>query len=318
MHPNLIESYGALAGTEHRRGAGQFFTPLNVASFMCQWAIGGGARSLYDPAVGLGAFLFAAKAIDEEVDFYGSEIDPVIFNHFRKAEGARMAGAITNCDYFLSWGATHEAIVCNPPYMRFQHFLGRNKIFDAFWSRIGLRLSGYTNCASAFLLKSLFELRKRGRLAYLMPLEFLNAGYGTLVKSQLLHHDRLKVVIRLQAEKEIFPEAITSLGIVLVSDDGKRQPVRFYSVDCLKDLTTILSSKPIRSVPASGMSASEKWLKYFEDSLEFSDRADLVRVCDYGGFSPRDRDRGQRVFRDVPFQGTTAPNPGIRAVKVYC
>ena len=52
----------------------------------------------------------------------------------------------------MSWGCEHQSIVCNPPYMRFQHFRNRDAVLNAFSENLGLRLSGYTNTASAFLI----------------------------------------------------------------------------------------------------------------------------------------------------------------------
>lgn len=119
----------------------------------------------------------------------------------------------------LSWGRKHTNIVCNPPYMRFQKFLNRDAVFSAFAKNAGLRLSGYTNTASAFLIKSLLELDGKGRLAYIMPLEFLNTGYGRAVKAKLLEGGHLAAIIKVDCEKQIFP-------------DGKRRLVRHRRFDC--------------------------------------------------------------------------------------
>ena len=39
-------------------------------------------------------------------------------------------------------GKSHANIVCNPPYMRFQKFIGRDSVFRAFVDNLGLRLLG--------------------------------------------------------------------------------------------------------------------------------------------------------------------------------
>ena len=108
-----------------------------------------------------------------------------------------------------------------------------------------MRLSGYTNIASAFLLKSLSELSSAGRLAYIMPLEFLNTGYGKLVKARLIQGGHLVAIISLDCEKDVFPDVITSVGIVLY-DSGVTYPaVRFHSVESIERLPDVLKADPV-------------------------------------------------------------------------
>lgn len=285
MKPDTIGAYSTFVGREHRKKFGQFFTPQSVATFMCRWVISGGARQIYDPAFGLGAFFTAAKNIGYQGYFSGTEIDPIVLQHVCETGTSQTKLSLSNADYLSLWGDKHEAILCNPPYMRFQNFRDRANIFDSFERRIGLRLSGYTNSASTFLLKSIAELELGGRLAYIMPLEFLNAGYGTLVKSQLLRGGKLKALIQLEAEKEVFPDSITSVGIILVSNDGCESPVRFYSIADLGDLPDLLATKPKRSVPPDDLCPSEKWLKYFENSATSINQGSLISVKEYGNFS---------------------------------
>jgi adenine-specific DNA-methyltransferase len=285
MSERTYSSYKTSTSEEHRRQHGQFFTPEAVAAFMCQWVLDGHPNEVVDPAFGLGAFYKAARKLKADVRFRGFEVDALVLDHFRRHEREQTALTLTQGDYLLCWGAAAEAIVCNPPYLRFQHFKNREEVFRAFQQRLGLRLSGYTNCASAFLLKSLSELKAGGRLAYIMPLEFLNTGYGTLVKQQLLHRGRLKALLRLEAEQEVFPDAITSIGIVLVANDSKEEPVRFYSVRRLEDLSGVLASPPQRAIPCGELAAAEKWLRFFDDGPDIGPNPHLVRLADYGTFS---------------------------------
>ncbi|MBI5265951.1 MAG: N-6 DNA methylase, partial [candidate division Zixibacteria bacterium] len=280
-----MQDYCSSVGSDHRRKYGQFFTPAPVASFMCEWALAGGATELYDPAVGLGAFFSAAQQMGARTTLAGAEIDAVILEHFRDSQPTAQQAFVRKEDYLLNWGGQHEAIVCNPPYMRFQNFSGREAVFACFQNILGLRLSGYTNSASAFLLKSLSELPPGGRLAYIMPLEFLNAGYGSIVKSQLLQSGRLKALIRLESEREVFPDAITSVGIVLVANNQRVEPVNFYTLSDLGQLPKILSSRPANCLSSTGLNPSAKWLSYFETPSDLIDDRNLISIREYGDFS---------------------------------
>ncbi|MCD6326382.1 N-6 DNA methylase, partial [bacterium] len=289
MTDDLAGAYSSIVSPEHRRALGQFFTPYSVAIFMCRWAMASGADELHDPAFGLGSFYFAAKALFASQKFTGKEIDADILDYFltHAPEAPRLV--LRQGDYLADWGKTHEAIVCNPPYMRFQHFANRCEVLASFERHLKMKLSGYTNIASAFLLKSLSELASGGRLAFIMPLEFLNTGYGKIVKDRLLQNGMLKALIKLEPEKEIFPDATTSLGIVLASKNALIEPVRFYAVQNLEELPNVLSSLPLREVDSTDLDPAEKWFKYFEDgrsSFSVSDCvSDCVSVDFYGRFS---------------------------------
>lgn len=251
---------------------------------MVRWVLDRGAEGIFDPAVGLGAFVRAARMIDEGTAIAGMEIDPVILGHFRAEHGGHDI-AVKNGDYLESWGGRHKAIVCNPPYLRFQEFLGREGARSRFEEHLGVRLSGYTNAASAFLLKSLSELDDGGRLAYIMPLEFLNAGYGTLVKQRLIDSGSLRAIVRIESEEDVFPDAITSVGILLASKDKAGAPVAFYSLEDLRDLDTVLTSAPTARIPLSELKADDKWLKHFDKSPIVTRSEHLVPLRDYGHFS---------------------------------
>ena len=256
--------------------------------------MGAGGASLYDPGFGLGAFLRPAVG-DSRVDFTASEVDPEILRFWAAASGCD-ASFVANEDYLLSWGRRHENIVCNPPYMRFQKFPNRDIVLDAFSANLGLRLSGYTNIASAFLLKSLFELGDAGRLAYIMPLEFLNTGYGNLVKSKLIEGGHLAAIISLDCEKDVFPDVITSVGIILYDAGDTYLAASFYTVGSLDALVDVLESPPVSRIPLADLDPGAKWLTYFAPATTGASAGDMVSLDYYGRFSRGIATGGQRVF----------------------
>lgn len=270
-------------GAEHRKRFGQFFTHPAVASFMVEWVLGAGGTSLYDPAFGLGAFL-APIVSNGRVNFTASEIDPTVLRFWADATGGDIS-FVTNEDYMLSWGRQHENIVCNPPYMRFQKFLNREAVFNAFSQNLKLRLLGYTNIASAFLLKSLSELDSAGRMAYIMPLEFLNTGYGKLVKAKLLEGGHLVAIINLECERDIIPDAITSVGIILYDAGKGYSTVDFHTITAIDALDNVLESAPATRIAWSDLDPNDKWLSYFTPTDYSINVSNMVTLDYYGHFS---------------------------------
>lgn len=286
MLVETVARYHRTVDLGHRQRHGQFFTPPLVARFMCRWLLENGAKEIFDPAFGLGAFYFSGKELDETIMFSGVEKDVTVLSHFRRDYPDIDAPSLVlrNADYFSIWDKKYSAIVCNPPYMRFQNFFERQIVFPEIEKHLGRKLSGYTNIASAFLLKSLYELAPGGCLVYLMPLEFLNTGYGESVKRSLVEKGRLKALLRIEPEGEIFPDAITSVGIIFVSDNGKNEPVKFCTVQSLVQLQLGLNELPCRDVPTEELDPADKWLRHFDEPCDINHDA-LLPLSMYGSFT---------------------------------
>jgi adenine-specific DNA-methyltransferase len=295
--PNLQE-YCQSISNNHRKKFGQFFTQPEIAQFMTNWVLESGQKTIYDPAFGLGAFYFAIRD-RQDISFYGSEIDPIICkftldfildSSISKAkeistDPSDYTNYINIEDYLLAWGKQHQNIVCNPPYIRFQNFVNRDYINQIFQEKLKIKLSGYTNIASSFLLKSIAEMDGTGRLAYIMPLEFLNTGYGTLIKQNLIINHHLVGIIKLECEKEIFPDVTTSVGIILYDSSQKYDTVSFYSFDSLHLLKDFAQILPIKVISTNDLKPNTKWLPYFQKKELVVTSNQLVSLSKYGRFS---------------------------------
>lgn len=274
-------AYSQKSNLDHRKAFGQFFTNPDVARFMVDWVLESGIPSVFDPAYGLGAF----DVCDEHIHFTASEIDASILHHASRIQPGRSSHVRCE-DYLASWGQRHSNIVCNPPYMRFQKFLNRDQVSAAFQEHLGLRMSGYTNTASAFLLKSLAELDGRGRLAYIMPLEFLNTGYGTIIKDRLMKGRHLQAIISLQCEKDVFPDATTSVGIILYDAAKTHTHVDFHQLHEIEKLSDLAAQTPVSRISYSSLKAEDKWQNHFQPPLTLLlDTTGYVPLSTYGKFS---------------------------------
>ena len=227
--------YSASVSTEHLRTLGQFFTPPEVAEFMVKWVCRD-AETFLDPAAGNSIFLKSAKKLCPACALTGYEIDETILKYFGNPAGAHLICG----DYLTSgWDQCYDAIVCNPPYHRFQSVARRQTLLEEIFRHTGKRYSSYTNLYILFLLKSIFQLSARGRLAYLVPSEFLNSKYGIPVKALLLEQHLLHSVINFEENARVFPGANTTCCILLL-DRAAKNRVFFYnlpSADGLKSLT---------------------------------------------------------------------------------
>ncbi len=271
-------------GNAHRKEYAQYFTPAPIALFMRKWlAYNGSATSVFDPAFGLGAFW---EVMPDNCEFHGLDVDVKIIDYYESYTSNRPT-ELTQGNYLLIFGKKYKNIICNPPYLKFQKFDKKEEAIEAIKSKLGISLSGYTNIASAFLIKSLCELEDGGRLAYIMPSEFLNTGYGKQIKEVLIKGQHLAHLIQIECEQDAFPDAITSLCILLYDSSRHFESLKFHSIRCLEELDSLLSREPINDVSYKSLKPNHKWGVYFEKDKVFDSFSHnkFVQLSNYGHFA---------------------------------
>lgn len=263
---------------EHRKLLGQFFTHKDVVEFMCKWACDG-AQKVLDPAVGNSAFLCAARKYNKECSLTGYEIDSAILNFFGNPSEAK----IINEDYLLSdWNEKYDSIVCNPPYNRFQAIKNRKEIISIIYENTGIRITSYTNLYVLFLIKSIYQMADKGKLAYIIPSEFLNSKYGIQMKQLLLEKRLLKAIINFQNNDDLFSDATTTCCILLI-DNSIKDSIMFYNLKTLYELESldIGNEEQAHIVPYESISADKKWRGYLyqEEIYNYSNLVDIAEYC---------------------------------------
>ena len=257
----LEQKYISSTSLDHRKKYAQFFTPEKIAEFMCQWVLQGKQKTrVLEPAYGLGIFSrVLAQKSTLPVDAY--EIDEQIFAN---AVTSRPNGVnLRNEDYFkCDWNEKYDAIVCNPPYLKFHDYDNATYIPDVN-SHLGTKLNGFTNLYTLFLLKSIAQLHEGGRLAYIIPSEFLNSDYGVEVKRALIESNTLKHIIVVDFTECAFDDALTTACILLCEKTTSSVSVRFSLVNNIEGLNTCFSEYV--EYNTSELDANIKWKSYYEE-----------------------------------------------------
>ena len=228
---------------------------------MCQWVLQGKQKTrVLEPVYGLGIFSrIIAQNATLPVDAY--EIDGQIF---ASAVTARPNGVnLRNEDYLASdWNAKHDAIVSNPPYLKFHDYDNATYIPDVN-NHLGTKLNGFTNLYTLFLLKSIAQLQDGGRLAYIIPSEFLNSDYGVEVKHALIESNTLHHIIVVDFTECAFDDALTTACILLCEKTTGSVSVRFSLVNNIEGLNTCLSE--YTEYNTLELDANIKWKSYYEE-----------------------------------------------------
>lgn len=204
---------------EHLRQKGQFWTPSWIAEAMVKYALADGAQSLFDPAVGGGAFFKAAHEIGADVALRGVEL------YEDSLEAARSSG-LTRADLFrVRTGDFLQmpleqcpAIVGNPPYLRHHRIPKKKKEFlrAAFFQLSGVKLDGRAGLHVYFLIHALRLLNKNGRLAFILPADVCEGVFSTALFGWITRNYCLDAVVTFDAAATPFPGVDTNPVILLV------------------------------------------------------------------------------------------------------
>jgi len=209
---------------EALREKGQFWTPDWVAQAMVGYVLAAGSLSVFDPAVGGGAFLRAAKAVGEEFGrrprLLGTELDPGTLEEACRSGLTETELAMVEIRDFVQDPPTglFEAIVANPPYIR-HHRLSPSlkaklRLFGA--ELIGRPLDGRAGIHVYFLLRALQLLADGGRLAFIMPADTCEGVFSPVLWSWIAKHYRLDAVVAFDAEASPFPGVDTNPLIFMI------------------------------------------------------------------------------------------------------
>lgn len=241
------------------RALGQFFTDPAIAGFMTRFACPG-ARTLLDPALGSGRFPRLARSVAPACAVTAYEIDPEVLRAF-PPEGL----TLRQQDYLSDpRQEQYDAIVCNPPYLRFQQIPGREALRRTVAQQTGLSLPAYANLFALFLAKSLHQLGPRGRLAYVIPTEFLSADYCRPLRQAIGRERLLRAVIRVEEDRDLFPGAVTTCCILLL-DRQHREPAVFLSLPQAEALERLdPEALEGRRVPREDL-GGDGWTLYLEE-----------------------------------------------------
>lgn len=292
---NQVEKrYSKLISLEHRKKFAQFFTPYQLASLMADWLLGNpNLITVLEPAFGLGVFSRALSSKKTDLSIKGFDVDYKIFAEAKEIFNDTSIVDLHLEDYmFNDWNNKYDGIICNPPYFKF-HDYDNKTILNEIENRLKIKLNGFTNLYTLFLLKSIYQLKPNGRLAYIIPSEFLNSDYGKLVKSALIKNKVLRHIVVFDFEENVFDDAITTACILLCANDENNQSVKFSTIKTIDDLElvkTYISEYPINSLGGSTFNVSElepevKWRKYYQEQngiryknlISFSSVAKVVR-----------------------------------------
>ena len=258
---------------EHRKKFAQFFTPESVARIMASWlSANPQLQTVLEPAFGLGVFSRILINENSGIQIKGFDVDPKIFQTAEQNFSGTKNIELHLEDYlFNDWENKYDGIICNPPYFKFHDYRSKETLSEIS-KRLHVKLSGFTNIYTLFLLKSIFQLRDNGRLAYIVPSEFLNSDYGIRIKNYLLKSKTLRHIIIVDFKENIFDDALTTSAILLLAKDKYSEKLQISSIQNLRELQIIEdyiqkypNSNHKNVLKTKSIDPNKKWRVYYQN-----------------------------------------------------
>lgn len=216
----LQRQFDAGKSIDERRRLGQFATPTALAREIATYAATLVHEDIdfLEPAIGTGSFYSALLSTDAKVNHAtGFEIDPACFK-IAKDLWKEYPIRLVNED-FLKMEPTDgkfNLLLSNPPYVRHHYIDNETKVelkkkVDA---EVGLFISGLSGLYCYFMLLSNKWLAQNAVSGWLIPSEFMDVNYGSVLRNYLTNNVTLLRIHRFAPEDVQFGDALVSSAVV--------------------------------------------------------------------------------------------------------
>jgi adenine-specific DNA-methyltransferase len=269
------------------KSRGAFFTPPKLAEFIVDWAVRSRDDRIMEPSCGEASFLLAASARlqtlapslfeDSRGALTGVEIHEESARRCRRIlnEAGALARVVTG-DFFEFDERGYDAIVGNPPYVRYQAFFGeaRARALASALSQ-GVALNQLASSWAPFVIHAAKLLRPTGRMGLVLPAELLTVNYAEPVRRFLLK--RFKSVRLVTFESRVFPGVLEDVVVLLAEGSGGTDHFEVYPATSLDSLRSFDQRSWRDYYPEAG----KKWTPALVEGLNDSEFRSAVRSAEF-------------------------------------
>ena len=254
-----------LKSPAQRNRLGQFATPpplaLDLASYAAAiWRERSDRVRFLDPAIGTGSFYSAICRVFPSTsiaDACGVELDPTFARAAADLWGATGLRVIPGDFTRLAPDRPYNLVLANPPYVRHHHLPREDKdrLKSLVSDRLGIAISGLAGLYAHFLLLGDAWLADGGLAIWLIPSEFMDVNYGSVLKSYLTRSVTLRHIHRYCPSDAQFADAMVTSAIVVFdkSPPPAHHEVRMSLGGPISQPTTV------ELVPLAKLDPARKW-----------------------------------------------------------
>lgn len=229
---------------EEQRKLGKFETPKRIAEFIVKWTIRKSDDLILEPCIGSGVLLFEAIQQLEEFqvskrafeNIYGVDIDSTAVENAKAKLGlGHNESSNFICMDFLKTAPCEDiplvdAVICNPPYTRHQDLEQdyKSEIAERIEENTGIKLSRQSSVYVYFLMHAEQFLKENGRMAFVLPSNFLDVNYGVALKKFLVQNFENLTIVLFPKGRLQFPKVLTTTCIVLLEKQKDREGIASF------------------------------------------------------------------------------------------
>lgn len=259
---------------------GGYYTPVDLATFLCQWVLEIKPKRVLEPSCGDGVFFSALRdaGATPKLSVTGFELnDEEAAKSEERAAQVGLTGAKVHATDFLGWalenrktkGELFDAVIGNPPFVRYQYLPEPFQTkAERVFRELGLPFTKHTNAWVPFILASMTMLRPGGRLAMVVPSEIVHVMHAQSLRSYLGKECRRLVIVD---PEELWFEGTLQGAVLLLAEKrrdsaDKAEGLGIYEVkgrDFLRESPAKIFATPH---PINGKTVAGKWTRAFLDS----------------------------------------------------
>lgn len=230
----------------HDKHLGSWYTPPHLALKLSGWALRSSQDRMLDPSHGGLAFLHAAHKRLQQLgasprtaarQLTGIDLDDQAASSAALDPLAAHATLIQDDAFAVNPDDLQvDAVIGNPPYVRFQLWGGDRARAQAACAAQGVTLTGLASLWAPFTVHACRFLKPGGRLAFVLPAEILHAQYAGPVRDFLLA--RFSTVAVGLFRQRVFPGAQEEV-VVLIADGWQKGPAGGWRLSEVADVEAL-------------------------------------------------------------------------------
>lgn len=272
--------------SDQRKHLGAFYTPSELTDFATHFALQHPKARVLDPGCGDAAFLVSAahrlRRLGAKGEMASAQIAGVDLNEDAVQTAAQELGSqgiekasLHQGNFFQISTGSHsmlaemDALIGNPPYVRYQRFRDENRELGLKAAlRAGVLLPQLSSSWAPYIVHASTFLKAGGRFALVLPGELLHVGYAAAVREFLLRNFSELAIITF--EQKVFPGALEEVVLLLGTKtpgegDGQLNVCRLHSLSDLEPGPEAVLSEGRICTPPKGERWSSALLE--EDSM---------------------------------------------------
>jgi adenine-specific DNA-methyltransferase len=277
---------------------GGYYTPQPIADFLARWAVRSPDAVVLEPSFGDGNLLVAAaenlRALGTPPQRIAKQLHGIELEEDEAKKAIqRLTRVISDyCpdhihigDFFeyaqnnlfaeptligiLTPHITFDAIIANPPFIRYQNFPEElRSIAVRLMEYAGFKPSGLMNTWLPFLVISSFLLNREGRLGIVIPAELFQVNYAAEARQFLSNFfPKLEIIT---FNRLVFPDIQQEVVLLLAEKGGEISGIRVIELSSVDELEKLdlraLHTAELKTVDHS----TEKWTQYFLSEAELA------------------------------------------------